>query len=91
MNHQLWTAVGGRVLALAFVLAGAAACGDDAAERTSRITNGDTNTTAASNGDTGARNDVFAGPPGTPFALVTMRDTSRGEAGDPPARPSPTS
>jgi len=29
MNHQLWTRVGARVLAIMFVVAGAAACGDD--------------------------------------------------------------
>jgi hypothetical protein len=28
MNHKLWTSVGARVLALSFVLAGLAACGD---------------------------------------------------------------
>ena len=28
MNHQLWTLVGARVLALSFVLAGASACGE---------------------------------------------------------------
>lgn len=28
MNHQLWTAVGSRVLALTFVMAGVVACGD---------------------------------------------------------------
>lgn len=28
MNHQLWKKVGARVLALTFILAGAAACGD---------------------------------------------------------------
>src|SRR4051812_18467944 len=28
MNHQLWTAAGSRVVALAFVIAAAAACGD---------------------------------------------------------------
>ena len=28
MNHQLWKAVGARVLAMAFLIAGAAACGE---------------------------------------------------------------
>lgn len=28
MNHQLWARVGARVIALSFVIAGAAACGD---------------------------------------------------------------
>ena len=37
MNHQLWNTVGARVLALTFVLAGLAACGE-------RISNTDTGT-----------------------------------------------
>lgn len=36
MNHQLWTAVGIRVLALTFVMAGAAACGEKLSNTTSR-------------------------------------------------------
>ena len=36
MNHTLWTSVGARVLALTFVLAGAAACGDKLSETSSK-------------------------------------------------------
>lgn len=50
MNHKLWTAAGARVIALAFLLAGAAACG----ERSNvSSTHGDAATRAASNGATG--------------------------------------
>lgn len=36
MNHQLWMAVGARVLALTFVIAGAAACGEKLSDTTAR-------------------------------------------------------
>ena len=39
MNHKLWIAAGARVLALAFVVAGAAACGEKASQREARGAN----------------------------------------------------
>ena len=36
MNHQLWTAVGARVLAVTFVIAGVAACGDRLSDTSAR-------------------------------------------------------
>ena len=36
MNHQLWTAVGARVLAATFVMAGVAACGDRLSDTSAR-------------------------------------------------------
>jgi hypothetical protein len=37
MNHQLWNAVGTRVLALAFVLAGLTACGDRISNTSAKV------------------------------------------------------
>jgi hypothetical protein len=63
MNHQLWKAVGTRVLALVFVIAGAAACGDDVNERT----------TGNGNGNGSAETVASADSAGTPL------DGARGE------------
>ena len=63
MNHQLWTKVGARVIALAFVIAGAAAC--DSVSHTSSRTPAQPATTGSAQVIGTAPAQPSGDPPGT--------------------------
>lgn len=80
MNHKLWTSVGARVLALSFVLAGLAACGDrlsDVSARTPKATPADASTVVIGTAPAQPTGD----PPGTtPVSAATSEISKAAES-----------